>query len=266
MATADASQHELQAAKGTPDEPLLIFWNAAWQTSQGHVKMARGLWQQARQANADIGAKDFATTILAIESLDEAFLGYRADARQNALQALQQAQRQDSDTRGQAAMALAVTGDGQKATEIMAALNRDFPENWYLRVVALPQIQASVDILKNQPDQAISALEAVHAYEFGLGPHGTGIGAIYLRGLAYMGKHDGAKAAVEFQRILDHKGASGFDVEYPLARLNLARAYVLQGDTAKAKTTYQDFFAAWKDADPDIPALVQARAEYEKLK
>jgi tetratricopeptide (TPR) repeat protein len=77
---------------------------------------------------------------------------------------------------------------------------------------------------------------------------------------------DGAKAAAEFQRILDHLGAAGFSPEYPLARLNLGRAYALQGDTAKARTAYQDFFAAWKDADPDVPILKTAKAEYEKLK
>jgi Flp pilus assembly protein TadD len=77
---------------------------------------------------------------------------------------------------------------------------------------------------------------------------------------------DGAKAAAEFQRILDHRGAAGFAPEYPLARLNLARAYVLQGDNAKARTAYQDFLAAWKDADPDVPILKTAKAEYEKLK
>jgi len=262
----DAIQHELQAAKGTPDEAFLMFWNAVWENSLGHVKTARGLWQQARQANADIGAKDFATNILAVEALEEGALGYQVDARQKASQSLQQAQEQDSDTRAIAAMALAVAGEGQKATATMAALERSFPENWYLRVIVAPQIQAGVQILKNQPDQAISALEPLRAYEFGIGPHGTSVGAVYLRGLAYMGNHDGAKAAAEFQRLLDHRGAAGFDVEYPVARLNLARAYVLQGDMAKAKTTYQDFFAAWKDADPDIPVLVQARAEYEKLK
>jgi tetratricopeptide (TPR) repeat protein len=78
--------------------------------------------------------------------------------------------------------------------------------------------------------------------------------------------HDGAKAAGEFQRLLDHRGAAGFASEYPLARLNLARAYAMQGDTAKAKITYQDFFAAWKDADPDVPILKTARAEYAMLK
>ena len=84
--------------------------------------------------------------------------------------------------------------------------------------------------------------------------------------MTYLKMHEGEKAAAEFQRILDHRGAAGFAPEYPLARLNLARAYGLQGDNAKARTAYQDFFAAWKDADPDVPILKSARAEYDKLK
>ena len=77
---------------------------------------------------------------------------------------------------------------------------------------------------------------------------------------------DGAKAVAEFQRILDHRGAVGFGAEYPLSYLNLGRAWALQGDTAKARTAYQDFFSLWKEADPDIPILKTARAEHEKLK
>jgi hypothetical protein len=84
--------------------------------------------------------------------------------------------------------------------------------------------------------------------------------------MAYLQLRDAVKAAAEFQRILDHQGVSVWDTMYPLARLNLARAYALQGDKAKARTAYQDFFGKWKDADPDIPVLLAAKAEYEKLK
>ncbi len=118
----------------------------------------------------------------------------------------------------------------------------------------------------NQPAEAVQLLEALRPYEFGTGPRATGATPVFLRGMAYLKLHDGAKAAAEFQRILDHRGAVGFGLEYPLAHLNLGRAYALQGDAAKAKTAYQDFFAAWKDADPDLPILKTARTEYDKLK
>ncbi len=80
-----------------------------------------------------------------------------------------------------------------------------------------------------------------------------------------MSMRDGSKAADEFQRILDHRGGVGVGLAYPLAQLNLARAYVLQGDKTKARTIYQDFFARWKEADADIPVLKEAKAEYAKL-
>ncbi len=88
---------------------------------------------------------------------------------------------------------------------------------------------------------------------------------MYCRGLAYLQLRDGTKAAAEFQKILDHRGLNSLNVLLPLAQLNLARAYALQGDNAKARTAYQDFFAAWKDADTDIPVLIQAKMEYAKL-
>jgi eukaryotic-like serine/threonine-protein kinase len=84
--------------------------------------------------------------------------------------------------------------------------------------------------------------------------------------VAYLKLGDGVKAAAEFQRILDHRGVGATDVRYTLSHLNLGRAYALQGDQAKARTAYQDFFAAWKDADTDIPILITAKAEYERLK
>ena len=87
----------------------------------------------------------------------------------------------------------------------------------------------------------------------------------YLRGQAYLNQHKGADAAAEFQKILDHRGWQPASPLYPLAHLGLARAAALSGDTTKARTAYQDFFALWKDADPDIPILQEARREYEKL-
>jgi tetratricopeptide (TPR) repeat protein len=127
-------------------------------------------------------------------------------------------------------------------------------------------VQAEQYLQKNQPNEAIAALEPVRPYELGSGPRTAGFMPNYLRGVAYLKLNDGVKAAAEFQRILDHQGISVWDITYPLARLNLARAYALQGDNARARTTYQDFFAGWKDTDPDLPILESARAEYEKLK
>jgi hypothetical protein len=88
---------------------------------------------------------------------------------------------------------------------------------------------------------------------------------MHVRGAAYLKAHDGTKALGEYQKILDHPGIDEVNPLLTLARLGAARAYALQGDSAKARTAYQDFFARWKDADPDIPVLKQAQAEYAKL-
>jgi tetratricopeptide (TPR) repeat protein len=88
---------------------------------------------------------------------------------------------------------------------------------------------------------------------------------VYVRGLVYLRMKDGEKAAAEFQKILDHRGLEPTSELIPLSQLNIGRAYALQGDVGKARTAYQDFLALWKDADPDIPVLKEAKAEYAKL-
>jgi len=113
---------------------------------------------------------------------------------------------------------------------------------------------------------AVATLEGGSKYELGQnGAYGT-YWVLYVRGLAYLQLHDGAKAAAEFQKILDHPALNAVSPFPALSRLGLARAYALQGDNAKARTAYQDFFALWKDADHDVPILIAAKAEYAKLK
>jgi hypothetical protein len=112
----------------------------------------------------------------------------------------------------------------------------------------------------------VTRLEVAAPYEFGTGPGTAGYFVSYLRGEAYLRMKDGAKAAVEYQKILAHRGTDPIDATYNLAHLGLGRAYALQDNTASAKSAYQDFFVAWKDADPDVPILKLARAEYEKLR
>jgi serine/threonine protein kinase/Flp pilus assembly protein TadD len=259
-----AYEHELDAAKGTPIEPFMLFFHANWQTSEGKVKGSRELWQRASQEAVSGGAKDFGSALLTFEAYDDALFGNEADARQEAAHALEIFSY--PETRSQAALAFAMAGDAQKSDALVAGLSHDAPDNQYIQQAILPEVRAVQHLQKNQLPEAISTLETLRRYEFGLGPRAIGVSSVYLRGLTYLKMRDGAKAANEFQRILDHQGAAGFASEYPLAHLGLGRAYALQSDNAKARTAYQDFFAAWKDADPDIPILKTAKAEYEKLK
>ncbi len=259
-----AYEHELNLGKGSSDEPFLLMFNAGWQAAQGRIKASRELWQRAHQECMTMGAKDLAGNFLGIEAYIDALFGYQDDARRKAAQVLELSS--DPESRLGAAAAFAAAGDPQKSSGIVASAGREAPDNHFIQSVLIPQVKALQQLEKNQWPEAITSLEGLRLYEFGTGPRGPGPTPVFLRGTAYLKMRDGAKAVVEFQRILDHRGASGFAPEYPLARLNLARAYALQGDASKARTAYQDFFAAWKDADPDVPILKTAKAEYERLK
>jgi tetratricopeptide (TPR) repeat protein len=141
-------------------------------------------------------------------------------------------------------------------------LNKRFPEDTVIQFVDLPAIRARLAIKKGNYSEAVEDLKPGMPYE--LSVSGQMLPA-YVRGETYLAAHQGGEAAAEFQKILDHRGVVINSPIGALAHLGLARAYVLQGDAAKAKAAYQDFLTLWKDADPDIPILLQAKAEYAKL-
>ena len=259
-----AADKQLEAAKGTGDEPFVLFFNAGWQVALGKLNASRDYWQRARQAALNEGAKDFAAQLLTVEAYDDALLGNPSKAQQEVTEALKESN--DTDTQWGAAQVLATLGDESKSAALLNALQRDVPENHFIQVLVIPMVRAMGQIQKGQYSEGIASLEGLRPSEFGTGPRAVGVTPAYWRGIAYLKMRDGAKAASEFHRLLDHRGAASWAPEYPLSQLNLARAYVLTNDMPKARTAYQDFFALWKDADPDIPVLKTARAEYEKLK
>src|SRR5258708_5377200 len=155
----------------------------------------------------------------------------------------------------------------ERSEKLVADLDKELPYDALLNQVELTEARALISLEHNQPAQAVGALDSAKPYE--LGAHRRVVGdfsAIHIRGEAFLHLRDGVKAAAEYQKILDHRGIDPTSPSYSLAHLGLGRAYALQGDTVKARTAYQDFFALWKDADPDVPVLKQAKAEYEKLK
>jgi len=165
-----------------------------------------------------------------------------------------------------AALTLARIGDTAQATKAAGDLQRTYPMNMLLKLYWLPTIQAAIELKKNNAPQALVDLEAAAPYEQGTsGVNLNSLYPAYIRGEAHLAALNGAAAAVEYQKLIDHPGFVGNYLTGALAHLQLGRAYAMQGDTAKAKSAYQDFFALWKDADPDIPILKQAKAEYAKL-
>jgi hypothetical protein len=127
-------------------------------------------------------------------------------------------------------------------------------------------IRAQLALNRNDSLKAVEALQVAGPYELGIGSTiNSSLYPVYVHGEAYLAAHQGNEAAVEFQKILDHRGIVINELIGALAHLQIGRAYAMRADTTKAKAAYQDFLTLWKDADPDIPILKQAKAEYAKL-
>ncbi len=259
-----ADRRELELATDKPDEPILLMIHANAECVLGRLQPARAAYAQSERVSQRLGYKEFSGVILARQASCEAELGNLKEARQKISDAL--AISQDRDTRAIVMAVLPRTGDTTRSRKIAEDLIREYPTDTLLNRVFVPVAQAASDLQRNQPAQAVARLEMATPYELGSGPGTAGYWVNYIRGEAFLGLKQGAKAAAEYQRILDHRGIDPMDVTYTLSHLGLGRAYTLQGNTAAAKSAYQDFFAFWKDADPDLPVLKQAKAEYEKLR
>ncbi len=197
----------------------------------------------------------------------EALFGNAAEARQQATVAKGRSTGRDMDYG--LALAMAYAGDANRAQALADDLNKRFPEVAPMQFNYLPTLRAKLALLRSNPQQALDALRVASPYELGLPASGfynwPNLYPVYVRGEAYLAAHQGSEAATEFQKILDHRGIVLNEPIGALAHLQIGRAYAMQGDTAKAKAAYQDFLTLWKDADPDIPILKRAKAEYAKL-
>jgi tetratricopeptide (TPR) repeat protein len=173
--------------------------------------------------------------------------------------------------RMRAARVFALAGDEAQAEALLNTLLKERPNATVLNNYDAPVIRAQIELARNNPAKAIEALEPTFEFELadgdlGSGGGGKGMLANYLRAEAYLKLGKGAEAAAEYQKIIDHPGIVRNHMTGALAHWGLGRAYAVEGDQAKARLAYQDFFALWKDADPDVPVLRQAKAEYAKLK
>jgi len=254
------------AAMGKPGaEDLLLAAQADTEGWHGWLKNAHELTGQAMDSAQHNDAKETAAGYQAEAALREVESGNREEARAEANAALKLAP--NRDVRAMAALALARAGDTARAEKLTTELDKTFPLDTLVQRYWLPTIRAGIALERKEPNRAIELLKVASTIEFSSATADLTIVLcpVYLRGEAYLMLHDGNRATAEFQKFIDHRGVV---VNFPwgaLARLGLARAYAMQGDTAKAKTAYQDFLTLWKDADPDIPILKEAKAEYAKL-
>jgi tetratricopeptide (TPR) repeat protein/tRNA A-37 threonylcarbamoyl transferase component Bud32 len=258
-----AMKRIVDSVKGSGDEPFLLGLAATAKYFQGRMREGRELSDTAVQ-KSEQQSREFAAGIRAAQGAIEMELGNPGEARHQTQSAL--ALTDDKDIRAQAALTLARLGDSSHAEKQIADLAAQYPDDTILNKAELIVARAGIELQRKKPTIAIEVLEAVRPFEMGSGPAApVDFWPLYLRGEAYVDLHDYGKALSEYQKIADHRGFNPTSPLYVLARLGAGRALALQGDTAKAKAAYQDFFAFWRDADSDIPILKQARSEYEKL-
>ena len=260
-------QGQMEWIRARPDEPSSFGLQTAVAEVAGQYRKAREFRAQWVELFKRLNNKEAAAGNAAGDAQTDALSGHCELVRQDADRSLAIA-RTPSALRT-AGLALALCGELGQAQSLADEYARLMPTDTLANGVDLPAIRAAIANHRGNYGQAIELLRTARRYnhaEFFRVPLDLDQFAPYLRGQAFLGQRSGAEAAAEFQYLLDHRGLGPFSLLGPLGQLGLARAAVLTGDTAKARQAYQDFFVLWKDADPDLPVLIEAKKEYEKLK
>jgi eukaryotic-like serine/threonine-protein kinase len=257
--------HLASAAVGKPGtEDLLLASQADTEGWHGRLKNAQELTIRAVNSALHNDAKETAAAYQAEAALREVESGNFDRARADARAALKLAP--DRDVQAMVAVALARAGDAAGAEKLAGELDKSYPLGTLVQRYWLPCIRAGIALERKDPKRAIELLNEASPLDLSAPTVLTEeLLSVYLRGEAYLTLHDGRGAAAEFQKFIDHRGLVGNFPWGALARLGLARANAMEGNTAKALAAYHEFFAIWKDADLDIPILKQAKAEYAKL-
>jgi len=266
-------QRQIALAKGKPDrEDRLSNLQALTFARAGRLEGARESARHAIELASAAGSLERAAAYETAMAVWEAWYGNTAAAKRSVMHVLDLKIGRHVTYAG--ALALAIAGDTARAQTIANDLDRRFPEDTSVRFSYLPTLRALAALRTNDPSRAIELLRPAETYEFaqpGISFHGAGgvaFGAMYptyVRGMAHLALRNPAEAAAEFQKILDHPGVVLEDPMGAFARLQLARAWTMAGDVGKAKTAYQELLRLWKDADPAIPIVSDARAEYARL-
>ncbi|MGA9886469.1 MAG: protein kinase [Candidatus Acidiferrales bacterium] len=249
-------------------EDQLVSLEADTAAYSGRLRNAREFSRRAMDSAERTQEKEPAATYSALSGVREALFGNAEEARRRA--ALAMGLSAGRDVQYGAALAFVYAGDDARAQALADDLGKRFPEDTIVQFNFLPTLRAKLAVSKGNASEAIESLRTAAPYELGQTTSSTygwtALYPVYARGEAYLAAHQGNEAATEFQKVLDHRGVVLNSPIGALAHLQIGKAYVMQGDTAKAKAAYQDFLSLWKDADPDIPVFIAAKAEYAKLK
>jgi tetratricopeptide (TPR) repeat protein len=261
----DAAEMERQVgwARGKPGEPFLLVRKAAAEFALGKNKQGQETLRETTNLAEKAGMREFAAFQEATQALRLGVAGDCASSRAAATSSLLHFP--DGSNRDYAFVALAMCGDAAKAKQGLDALEKEYPDGTLLQLQFKPVLLSIFNSQLGKLDEAVSVLEPARRTELGYGTGGFTFGVPYFRGLVYLKKKSGELAAAEFKKILDAQYHNPTSYFVPMSQLQLARAYAMENNSAKARTAYQDFLTLWKDADPDIPILKQAKAEYARL-
>src|SRR6266851_835121 len=266
--TAEMNRQMAWSAGKAQGEEIFLSAKSDTEAFYGHLRSAREYSRRAKDSALRSGENETAALWKLEAAVREAEFGNSEWARREAASALALSTNHDSEIL--AALTLARAGDVPRAEKLANQLAARYPLDTLVIRYWLPVIRAALEIRRQNPSRALEVLEAATPYELANPDTWPGMGAplypVYLRGEARLVLHQGSEAAGELQKLLDHRGLMRACPLGPLAHLGLARAYALQNDTAHARAAYQNFLALWKDADPDIPILIAAKAEYAKLR
>ncbi len=261
-------KRQVAAASGKPGEDILLSFASDTEAFYGRLNGARELSRRAAESARRSGSIETAAAWQMDAALREAEFNDIARSRQDIASALAAAPTRDVNIL--AALAWARIGDADRAKHMADDLAERFPLNTVINHYWLPAIYASIEIRHGNPAKAIDMLQTAEPYELGIPLPQFEVGGslypVYIRGLAYLSLKEGKEAAAEFRKFLDQRGVAVNCPLAALARLQLGRAYALSGDSIKARGSYQEFFALWKDAEPDMPVLKAAKAEYQQIR
>ncbi len=248
-------------ATGKPEaEAGFLDTEASTNAFYGHLEKARELERRAVAAAQQGQLTELGASGETNAALREALFGNAAEARDRSAAALKLSK--GHDVQAGAALALAIAGDATQAQALADDLSKRYPDDTVVQFVYLPQIRAQIELSRKKFSKSVDLLRAAEPYELG---QNSILHPAYVRGQAYLAGGQASEASTEFQKILDHPGIVVNDAIGALAYLQIGRAYAMQSNTAKAKRAYEEFLTLWKDADPDIPILTEAKSEYAKL-
>jgi len=254
-------QNEVELARGTDREQEMLVDQAFALAAIGKLKQARELFKRAWTNYERDGLQDHAAYSMAQEALIEADFGNISEARRRAAEALRLGH--GIDARETTAEVLSLSGEEAKARTIAQELRARFPQHAPLNAASLPTILAAIELQRGNASKAVDLLKEAEPYDLS---EFSNLSPIYIRGQAYLRSHSSKEAETEFQKLLHHAGINALSPRHALARLGFARALSLEGNSQQARKAYEDFLAYWKDADPVLPVLRQARIELSKLK